>query len=123
VIGAYWADVLPLPGFLVSAINFALSFLAATVLFALTFRYVPDRAMPWRRIWRGALLTALLFSLGKELIGIYLGRAAMVSVYGAAGSLMLLVAWVYYSSMSLYIGAELTCALDLRRKRHEGTRA
>jgi membrane protein len=123
VITTYWADVLPLPGFLLRSIGFVVSFVAVAVLFALTFRYVPDRAMPWRHIWRGAVLTSLLFTVGKELIGIYLGKAAMASVYGAAGSLMVLIAWVYYSSMSLYLGAELTRALDLRRKRQEGARA
>jgi membrane protein len=115
-IGAYWADVLPLPGFLLSTINFAISFIAVAVLFALIFRYVPDRAMPWHRIWWGAVLTAFLFTVSKHFIGMYLGKAAIGSIYGAAGSLMVLIAWVYYSSMSLYLGAELTCALDLRRR-------
>lgn len=88
--------------------NFVLSFLVITTLFALIYKILPDAVIAWRDVVLGAAVTALLFSLGKYLIGLYLGRAGLASAYGAAGSLVLVLLWVYYSSLIVLFGAEFT---------------
>jgi membrane protein len=79
-----------------------------TVLFGLMFRFLPDARVDWGDVWQGALLTAILFTVGKWAIGTYLGMASVGSAYGAAGSLLVLLVWVYYSCLILFIGAEFT---------------
>jgi uncharacterized BrkB/YihY/UPF0761 family membrane protein len=79
-----------------------------TVLFAMIFRFLPDMRIAWRDVWLGAAFTSLLFVIGKFLLGFYLGRAATSSSYGAAGSLVVLLLWVYYSAQILFFGAEVT---------------
>ena len=79
-----------------------------TLLFAMIFRYLPDAEIAWRDVWVGAGLTSILFFLGKLLIGLYLGRSSYGSSYGAAGSLVALLVWIYYSSQILFFGAEFT---------------
>jgi membrane protein len=79
-----------------------------TVLFAMIFKVLPDVKIAWRDVWIGAGLTSLLFTAGKSLLGLYLGRNSTVSAYGAAGSLVLLLLWVYYSAQILFLGAEFT---------------
>jgi len=79
-----------------------------TGMFGLIFRFVPDTRLPWSAIWRGAGATAVLFTLGKTAIGIYLGKAGVGSAYGAAGSLVVLIVWIYYSAQIFYYGAILT---------------
>ncbi|MFO1241764.1 MAG: YihY/virulence factor BrkB family protein [Rickettsiales bacterium] len=93
---------------LLEALNFAVSFTIITFLFALIFKVLPDAHIQWRDVWLGAALTAALFTIGKFLIGIYLGRSALSSTYGAAGSLVIVLIWVYYSSQILFFGAEFT---------------
>jgi membrane protein len=88
--------------------NFALSFGVITLLFAMMFKLLPDAKVAWRDVWIGAGLTSLLFTIGKFLIGMYLGKADVGSAYGAAGSLVILLVWVYYSSQILLYGAEFT---------------
>ena len=88
----------------------AVSVLVITFLFALLFRYVPDAEIHWRDVWLGGLVSAVLFTVGKVGIGYYIGRASIGSAYGAAGSLMALLAWVYYSSLIVFFGAEFTHA-------------
>ena len=88
----------------------AVSFGIITVLFALIFKMVPDVQIGWKDTWLGATVTALLFTLGKTVLGLYLGRSGIASTYGAAGSLVVLVIWIYYSAQILYFGAELTQA-------------
>jgi membrane protein len=88
-----------------------------TVLFALIYRYLPDVRLEWRDVWTGAFLTSLLFIAGKEVIGLYLGRSSVASSYGAAGSVMILLLWVYYSSQIILLGAELTRVLARSRGR------
>lgn len=83
-------------------------------LFALLFKYLPDTQIPWRDVWIGSLITALLFSIGKMLIGLYLGRGTVASAYGAAGSVVALLVWVYYSSVILLFGAEVTQTISRR---------
>jgi membrane protein len=81
-----------------------------TLLFALIFRFLPDARIVWRDVWFGAAMTAALFTLGKFLIGLYLGRAGVGSAYGAAGSLAVLLVWLYYATQIFLFGAELTKA-------------
>jgi membrane protein len=89
-------------------INFIVAFGITTLLFAAIFKYVPDVEIQWSDVWVGALFTALLFSIGRFALGYYLGRGSFGSTYGAAASLVILLAWVYYSSLILFFGAEFT---------------
>ncbi len=89
-------------------VNFVVSLALITLLFALLFKVTPDVELRWRDVWLGALVTAALFTLGKFLIGLYVGKAGVGSTYGAAGSLVVLVVWVFYSAHILFIGAEFT---------------
>ncbi len=102
------SDRIPLAADVVPPINFAFSFVVITALFAMIYKILPDVRLEWRDVWIGAAVTALLFSLGKSAIGLYLGRAGVTSVYGAAGSLVLVLLWIYYSAQLLFIGAEFT---------------
>ncbi|HEV8599081.1 MAG TPA: YihY/virulence factor BrkB family protein [Gemmatimonadales bacterium] len=88
--------------------NLVVSLGVITLLFALIYRFLPDVRLRWRDVWIGALTTALLFSVGKQLIGFYLGRSMIASSYGAAGSIVVLLLWVYYSSQIVLLGAEFT---------------
>jgi membrane protein len=106
--GAYATGLLPAVAPLLSAVNFVVSFAVVTALFAMIFRFLPDVHVAWRDVWVGAAATALLFTIGKSLIGLYLGRSSVSSSYGAAGSLLVILLWVYYSSQILFFGAEFT---------------
>lgn len=106
--GRYLSGALPGGEALWTALNFALSLALVTGLFALIYKVVPDAEIRWRDVWVGALTTALLFTLGKMLIGLYLGKSSFASSYGAAGSVVALVVWVYYSSQIVFLGAEFT---------------
>jgi membrane protein len=110
-LGKFFGGFLPLPEFVLSAINLAVSLVGIAVLFALIFRYVPGTKVAWKNAWIGATVTALLFTIGKFLIGLYLGKAAVGSAYGAAGSLVVVIVWVYYSAMIFLFGAEFTHVL------------
>lgn len=98
----------PLTEWLVQAVNIVVSVGLSTALFALIYRYLPDARVEWRDVWVGGLITALLFTIGKLLIGLYLGNSSAASAYGAAGSLVVLLSWVYFSAMILLFGAEVT---------------
>jgi membrane protein len=89
-------------------LTLALTFAVAIVLFAAIFRILPDLKIAWRDVWFGAIFTALLFTVGKWGLGVYLGKAAPGSAYGAAGSLVILLIWVYWSAQILFLGAEFT---------------
>jgi membrane protein len=89
-------------------INFVVSFAVVTGIFALTFKMVPDVKIDWRDVWIGAVITALLFVIGKFALGLYLGRSSMASSYGVAGSLIVLLVWVYYTAQIVFFGAEFT---------------
>ncbi|MDB6021555.1 MAG: Ribonuclease [Pedosphaera sp.] len=95
-------------------VNTLVSLGVVTLLFALIFKVLPDAKIAWRDVWVGATITALLFTAGKFLIGMYLGRSTVVSAYGAAGSAIIVLLWVYYSAQILYFGAELTQAYACR---------
>jgi membrane protein len=117
VLEKWHSELLAMPDVALRGISFAISFASVVVLIALTFRYVPDKKLSWRRVWWGSVLTGFLFTIGKQLIGLYLGKAAPGSPYGAAGAVVVLILWVYYSSMSFYLGAEMTRMLSLQRSR------
>jgi membrane protein len=110
---AQWSVVLP-------ALDLVLSLGLTTVLFALIFKYVPREQLAWGDVWIGGLVTACLFTVGKLLIGLYLGRSSLSSAYGAAGSIMVLLLWIYYSAQIFLLGAEFTrvftYALGSRRR-------
>ena len=89
------------------------SLIVMTALFALTFKILPNRSIPWSDVLVGALVTAVLFSIGKFLIGLYIGKSAVASDFGAAGTLVVAIMWVYYSSQIFFFGAELTRAYSL----------
>jgi membrane protein len=93
---------------LMQLLNFALSFVIVTGLFAMIYKMMPRAKIAWRDVWVGAAVTAVLFSAGKFLIGLYLGSSSIASGFGAAGSLVVLLVWVYYSAQIFLLGAELT---------------
>ena len=99
-----------LPGSTVvwEGVNFAVSFAVITLLFAAIYKVLPDVKVAWGDVWIGAAMTAVLFVIGKLLIGLYLGNASVGSTYGAAGSLLVVLVWVYYSAQLLFFGAEFT---------------
>ncbi|MGK7395491.1 MAG: YihY/virulence factor BrkB family protein [Candidatus Cyclobacteriaceae bacterium M3_2C_046] len=100
-----------LPDFMIYVfylVNFLVSLAIITLLFALIFKVLPDVKVPWKAVWMGALFTAILFVVAKFLLGIYFGMAEPGSVYGAAGSIVLILLWVSYSCMILFFGAEFT---------------
>lgn len=92
-----------------------ITLLIVTLLFAFIFKLLPDAKVAWRDVWFGAFLTAALFSVGKLAISLYLGKSGLASGYGAAGSLVVLIVWVYYSSQILFFGAEITHVIARRR--------
>ena len=100
--------------FLSRLLELAVSLAVLTLGFALLFKYVPDAEVRWHDVWLGGVVTAVLFTLGKTAIGVYLGRAGVGSPYGAAGSLVVLLVWVYYSALIFFFGAEFTQAWATR---------
>ena len=107
-LGKFFGELLPLPAFVFEIVNFAVSFLVIAALFALLFKFVPARQISWRDVRIGAIGTAILFTLGKAVLGLYLGKASVGSAYGAAGSLVAVIVWVYYSAQIFFFGAEFT---------------
>lgn len=107
-LGQYFSQLPESVAWLSQLLNFSVSFVIITLLFAMIFKILPDANIAWWQVWLGASLTALLFSIGKFFIGLYLGRSSMASSYGVAGSFVVLLVWVYYSSQILYLGAEMT---------------
>jgi membrane protein len=106
---------IPIPSAIVAALDFAVSVLVSTLLFAMIYKVLPDVRLKWGDVWGGALTTAILFAVGRYLISFYLTRVATTSTYGAAGSLVLILFWVYYSSLILFFGTALTTVAILRR--------
>jgi membrane protein len=107
-LGKFMSGLLPAQETIWWGINFVFSFGVITLLFAMIFKVLPDVKIAWRDVWIGAVITALLFNLGKFLIGLYLGRSTVTSAYGAAGSLVIVLLWVYYSAQILFFGAKFT---------------
>ncbi len=109
-LGDYLERRYHLPVALLHVLNILTSFLLITLLFALIYRLLPDVKLTWRDVFLGAIVTSILFGVGKTLIGFYLGRTGAASAYGAAGSLVMLLSWVYYSALVFLLGAEFTRA-------------
>jgi len=107
-VGATLDHVLPGPEFLLQLINFVVSLAVVTLLFAMIYKLLPDTPIRWDDVWIGASLTALLFTIGKFFIGLYLGKSDVGVAYGAAGSLVVILIWVYYASQIFLFGAEFT---------------
>jgi membrane protein len=99
-----------IPEFALQLVSFAISFAVITLLFAMMFKWLPDTEVSWQAVWPGAVLTALLFEVGKNLIGLYIGKQGLESTYGAASSIVIVLVWVYYSSQIVLFGAEFTRA-------------
>jgi membrane protein len=114
-VGGWIGDGLQGWQLLAKALNFALSFGLITAMFAMLYRYLPQTRTAWRDVWFGAAITALLFNLGKYLIGLYLGRSSVTEGFGATGSLAVFLLWVYYSAQIFLLGAEFTWVLARRR--------
>jgi membrane protein len=107
-VGKQFGAMVPGMESLIQILNSILSLAVITLLFGMMFKILPDANIAWRDVWIGAFITALLFTLGKFALGFYLGRSGVASSYGAAGSLIVLLLWVYYSSQVVFFGAEFT---------------
>jgi membrane protein len=117
-VGKYFSPMFGNAQWLFEILNNAASFGVFAVLFATLFKYVPDAKVAWRDVWVGAVFTATLFVVGKFGLGAYLGKSSVVSTYKAAGALLIVLLWVYYSAQIVFYGAELTQAYA-RRRGHE----
>ncbi|HZX43090.1 MAG TPA: YihY/virulence factor BrkB family protein, partial [Myxococcaceae bacterium] len=113
-VGDYLGGFLPGGVAVTHALNAMVSLVVVTLLFAMIYKLLPDTYVAWRDVWLGALVTSLLFTVGKFAIGFYLGKASVASSYGAAGSVVILMLWVYYSALILYFGAEFTHVYSMR---------
>jgi membrane protein len=107
-IQGYFLGLFPGAEFILEIINFIVSFGVITLLFALMYKYLPDVKIQWSDVWIGAAFTALLFVIGKTLLGLYLGNSGVLSTYGAAGSVIIVLLWIFYSAQILLFGAEFT---------------
>jgi len=107
-LGKFFAGLLPLPAALLETANALLSFVVITFMFGVIYKLLPDVKLAWRHVLTGAAVTAVLFTIGKTLIGLYVGRSTVASVYGAAGSLIVILLWIYYSAQLVFFGAEFT---------------
>lgn len=108
IMGRLFSSLLPIPESLLHLANFLASFVAITFVFAAIYKVVPNVRLKWSDVLVGASVTSLVFTVGKQLIGLYLGKESFASTYGAAGSLVILLVWVYYSAQLFFFGAEFT---------------
>ena len=102
----------------IAVLSFLLSFIATVVVFVLLFRFLPDARVAWRDLWVGAFFSAVLFTLGKVLIGFYIGNTSVTDTFGAAGALAALMIWAYYNAQILFLGAEFTYVWAKRHGRN-----
>lgn len=109
-LGERFQYLFPVPAWAFKALDFVVTYVVIAVLFAIMYKWLPNLHIEWRDVILGALMTSLLFGLGKYLIGVYLGTAGIASTYGAAGSLVVVLIWVYYSAQIFFLGAEFTRA-------------
>ena len=107
-LGKWWGGFFSELEILVTTLNFAFSFVFTTAVFAMLYKFMPKVKIQWKDVWAGAIVTALLFTIGKTLIGFYIGKSAISSGFGAAGSLVVVLVWVYYSAQIFLLGAEFT---------------
>ncbi len=106
---SYWLNgLLHLPVGIWQIVDFAISFGVVTLLFALIYKLLPDVDLAWNDVWIGAAITSVLFTIGKSVIGVYLGGSGIASTYGAAGSFVIILLWINYSAQILFLGAEFT---------------
>jgi len=117
-LGTLFNGVLPVSEAVLNMVNAALSFVTITALFGAIYKVVPDVRLAWRDVAVGAVVTSFLFTLGKFLLGLYLGKASFASTYGAAASMVILIVWVYYSGQIFFLGAELTKSFTDRYGSH-----
>lgn len=107
-LGDFINAYLPFGKVILSVVNFIISFALVSVLFAAIYKILPDKPLQWRDVGVGAVATAFLFTVGKSLIGLYIGSSAVASTYGAAGALIVVLLWIYYSAVIFLLGAEFT---------------
>lgn len=107
-VAKYVGGLLPVPEAVLHGVDFLFSIFFIAVLFAMIFKILPDVKISWGDVWVGSAMTAFLFTIGKFLIGFYIGKSVTASTYGAAGALVVVVAWIYYCAQLLYFGAEFT---------------
>ena len=107
-LGEFIGNRWPMADIWLALLNFVISFIVITFLFAMIFKFLPEIKIAWKDVWLGAAVTSALFSLGKFLIGLYLGRSEVGNTFGAAGSMAILLIWIYYSAQILFFGAEFT---------------
>jgi membrane protein len=107
-LGQVYDPLLPWPSSLLQALDLAFEWVMIIFVFAAIFKWLPDTKIAWKDVWTGAAFTSFLFLAGKELLSLYLARSSFSSVYGAAGSLIVVLVWVYYSALIFYFGAEFT---------------
>ena len=107
-LGKWWGGFFAEWEALLQVVNFVVSFAIVTGLFAAIYKIMPRAEIAWHDVWTGAIVTAFLFTIGKSLIGLYLGKSAVTSAFGAAGSMVVLLIWVYYSAQIFLLGAEFT---------------
>lgn len=115
-LGKWWAPWFGEFAVVAHAVNFGVTLAFITAVFAMIYKWMPRTHVAWGDVWIGALFTALLFTVGKTLIGLYIGRSAVASVFGAASSLVVLLLWVYYSAQIFLLGAEFTWVFAQRRQ-------
>lgn len=108
ILGNYLRDLVPGFTYLWQILNFLVSFSIVTLLFAMIYKILPDAKIAWKDVWMGAAITAVLFDIGKFLLAFYLGKTGLGSAYGAAGSLVIILTWVFYFAQILFLGAEFT---------------
>jgi membrane protein len=104
----WWGALFGAQALVASALNIVFSYLVVTVMFAMIYKIMPRVRIAWRDVWTGAVITGILFTIGKYLIGLYIGKSGVTSTFGAAGSLVVVLLWVYYSAQIFLLGAEFT---------------
>ena len=119
-LGDAWAGAFENFEWLLQVLNFVVSFAVVTTLFAMMYKILPRVRIAWRDVWVGSVVTALLFTVGKLLVGLYIGKASVASGFGAAGSLVVLMIWVYYSAQIFLLGAEFTWVFAHRHGSRKG---
>lgn len=107
-LGKWWSGAFGEWALLLQAVNAVAGYAMTTVVFAMIYKYIPRVPVAWRDVWMGAAVTALLFTIGRTLIGLYIGRSGIASGFGAAGSVAIVFVWVYYSAQIFLLGAEFT---------------
>lgn len=118
-LGSSLSEMVPLGAWFWQGVQLLVSLAVITLLFAAIYKFIPDADIEWKDVWIGAAFTSLLFVIGKFLIGLYLGRSAVASGYGAAGSVIIILLWLYYSSLIVLFGGEFT---EVHARRRQGIR-